>query len=235
QAQIQRISVDSDGAQANLGSHEASISADGSVVAFRSNASNLVADDTNGTSDIFVHDLNTGVVERVSLADDGSELTSPRYNNHIRTSISADGNRIAFQNYGISGFSYVLVRDRAAASTTIVLPIDRGDGNKEARQEPALSGSGQFVAFHSTLNFQDSLPVSARPIDDDNNQVHDIFVYDLDTQPVPPTERVSRDSNGVEGRGDSYSASLSNDGRWVAFYSMADSFTTDDNNVARGV
>ena len=235
QAQIQRISVDSDGVQANLGSHEASISADGSVVAFRSNASNLVADDTNGTSDIFVNDLSAGVVERVSLDEDGSELGNGQYNNSARTSISDDGNRIAFQNYSLSGFPYVLVRDRAAASTTIVLPIVGGEGDKEARQEPALSGSGQFVAFHSMLNFQSSLPVSARPIDDDNNGSHDIFVYDLDTQPTPPTERVSRDSNGVEGHGGSYSASLSNDGRWVAFYSVVDSFASDDNNLARDV
>ncbi len=235
QAQIQRISVDSSGAQANRDSYEASISGDGSVVAFRSNAGNLVADDTNGTSDIFVNDLNSGVVERVSLADDGTELTSPRYNNHIRTSISADGNRIAFQNYGLAGFSYVLVRDRAAATTTIVLPIDQGQGDKEARQEPALSDNGQIVAFHSQLNFQNALPVSARPIDDDYNASHDIFVYDLDTQPTPPTERISRDSAGVEGRGGSYSASLSNDGRWVAFQSAADSFASSDNNLVPDV
>ena len=237
QAQIQRISVDSSGAQANQDSYEAAINVDGSVIAFQSNASNLISDDTNNSGDIFVNDLNTGVVERVSLDEDGSELGNGQYNNSVRTSISDDGNRIAFQNYSLRGFSYVLVRDRTAATTTVVLPIAFVSNNpdREARQEPALSGDGRFVAFHSARNFQASLPESARPVDDDNNRSHDIFVYDLDTQPTPPTERVSRDSAGVEGRADSFSASLSNDGRQVVFYSAADDLVGADDNLARDV
>jgi len=233
-AQIQRISVADDDSQANHDSYEAAISADGSVIAFQSNASNLIGDDTNHSGDIFVNDLNNDVVERVSLDEDGSELGNGHYNNNIKTSISDDGNRVAFQNYSLRGFSYVLVRDRTAATTTVVLPIAFTTNNpdREARQEPALSGDGQLVAFYSRINFQGSLPESARPIDDDTASSHDVFVYDLDTQPVPPTERISRDSSGVEGQGDSYAASLSSTGRWVAFYSMADNFVETDINLA---
>jgi hypothetical protein len=53
---IARVSVDSDGAQANNSSFNPSLSADGRYIAFYSNASNLVADDTNGTPDIFIVD-----------------------------------------------------------------------------------------------------------------------------------------------------------------------------------
>ncbi len=49
------------------------ISADGRFVAFSSFASNLVAGDTNGTWDVFVHDRQTGTTERVSVASDGTE------------------------------------------------------------------------------------------------------------------------------------------------------------------
>src|SRR5262249_39632669 len=68
-----RVSVASDGSQANGESSLAGISANGRFVAFSSNASNLVADDTNGTSDVFVHDRQTGLTERVSVAFDGSQ------------------------------------------------------------------------------------------------------------------------------------------------------------------
>jgi hypothetical protein len=52
-----RVSVASSGAQGRFGSLFASLSADGQIVAFRSDASNLVLGDTNGSADIFVHDI----------------------------------------------------------------------------------------------------------------------------------------------------------------------------------
>ena len=63
-----RVSVASDGAQGNGGSAHPSISADGRYVAFQSDASNLVSGDTNGWSDIFVYDRQTGQTTRVSVA-----------------------------------------------------------------------------------------------------------------------------------------------------------------------
>ena len=235
-AQMVRISEAADGTEANDDSYEAAISFDGSVIAFQSNATNLVLDDTNNSGDIFVHDLNTDIVERVSLDQNGAEIGNGRFNNNVRTSISDDGNRIAFQSYGLTGYSFVLVRDRTLANTTVVLPPSSfRNQDREARQEPALSGDGQFVAFHSLVTFQNSEPVSARPIDDDLNGVHDIFVYDLNTQPVPQTDRISRDASGVEGRGDSYSPSVSDNGRFVAFDSVADNFIVNDNNVERDI
>jgi hypothetical protein len=73
-----RVSVDSSGAQANGKSGSPSMSPDGQFVAFESAADNLVANDTNDASDIFVYDLEAGVTKRRSLsasngqADDGS-------------------------------------------------------------------------------------------------------------------------------------------------------------------
>src|SRR5207302_5782749 len=49
------------------------LSADGRFVAFDSAATDLVAGDTNGVSDVFVHDRQTGTTERVSVASDGTQ------------------------------------------------------------------------------------------------------------------------------------------------------------------
>jgi hypothetical protein len=68
---IARVSVSSNGTQANGPSFSyssSSVSANGRYVVFESDASNLVAGDTNGVSDIFVHDRQTGQTTRVSVA-----------------------------------------------------------------------------------------------------------------------------------------------------------------------
>jgi hypothetical protein len=71
--QTLRVSLDSSGVEANDQSFYTAISANGQVVAFSSYATNLVAGDTNGTADIFVHDRLTGITERVSVDSSGAE------------------------------------------------------------------------------------------------------------------------------------------------------------------
>jgi hypothetical protein len=75
---IERVSIGTGGIQANNTSEAPAISADGRFVAFESGASNLVAGDTNGLGDVFVHDLATGVTERVSVGSkDKRRTTAP--------------------------------------------------------------------------------------------------------------------------------------------------------------
>src|SRR5690606_40951715 len=68
----ERVSVASDGTQGNANTSKAALSGDGRYVAFQSIATNLVPGDTNGATDVFVHDRLTGVTERVSVASDGA-------------------------------------------------------------------------------------------------------------------------------------------------------------------
>jgi Tol biopolymer transport system component len=68
------------------------ISANGNVVAFSSAAPNLVDGDANGTTDVFVRNLATGVVQRVSTRADGSQLSGPSY----AAAPSGDGRYVAF-------------------------------------------------------------------------------------------------------------------------------------------
>ena len=88
---IKRINVANEGAQANNNSEYSSISSDGRYITFESHATNLVDNDTNGTSDIFVHDRQMGTTERVSLASDGAQTNHHSY----KPSISGDGRYIA--------------------------------------------------------------------------------------------------------------------------------------------
>jgi hypothetical protein len=72
---IERVSRASDGTAGNGNSYNAVISADGRYVTFESDASNLVANDTNGVRDVFVHDTITHTTKRVSVDDAGNEAT----------------------------------------------------------------------------------------------------------------------------------------------------------------
>jgi Tol biopolymer transport system component len=89
-----RVSVNSDGEEGNGPSHVPSISADGRFVAFDSRATNLVSDDGNGRTDVFVHDAHTGETARVSVSSDFGEANG----NSLFPSISWTGRFVAFES-----------------------------------------------------------------------------------------------------------------------------------------
>ena len=92
--QTQRVSLGTGGTQANGSSDYPDLSADGRLVSFVSEASNLVPDDTNGADDAFVHDRQTGQTRRVSVATGGGQ------GNTISgfAAMSADGRQVVFQS-----------------------------------------------------------------------------------------------------------------------------------------
>ncbi len=90
----ERISVASDGTQADNKSSIGSLSFDGRYVAFSSFASNLVTNDTNDTSDIFVYDRQNNTMERISVADNETEGNNYSYH----PSISNDGRFVVFHS-----------------------------------------------------------------------------------------------------------------------------------------
>ncbi len=95
-----RVSVSSEGEQANGRSFECSVSGDGRYVAFWSWATNLVQGDTNGVADVFVYDRLTHQTTRVSVNSLGEQGNS----GSVRPSISADGRYVAFYS-GATNFS----------------------------------------------------------------------------------------------------------------------------------
>ena len=137
-----RVSVASDGAQANGHSHEPAVSGDCRYVAFTSLASNLVADDTNGTADVFVHDRTTHVTTRVSTMPGATQGTRAASS----PGVSGDGRLVVFDTAGNPqlGGTRVYVHDRTTGQTTeIAQPAGR------SLREPAISADGRYVAFMS--------------------------------------------------------------------------------------
>ena len=230
-AQVERISLADDGSQANAGSYRAAISDDGSVIAFQSNADNLVAADNNGWVDVFVRDLGAGSIEIASLQPDGSETQS--YSK--AASISGDGNLVVYESKpgGAAGVTSVSVFDRDAGTVDHILPnTQNGQPVRPlvARIEPAISGNGQFVAFRTRDKLQNLFPASIRPVADDLNLTFDVFIYDRQTLPTPVVQRVSRLSDDDELDADSRRPALSQDGRFVAFMTYSQLIPGDSNN-----
>ena len=114
------VSVDSSGNQANGEAFEPFISADGRHVAFHSTATNLVPGDTNGLGDIFVHDRQTGVTERVSVDSSGNQANGAAH----EPVLSGDGRNVAFHSSAsnlvagdTNGLLDAFVRDRQTGTT----------------------------------------------------------------------------------------------------------------------
>ncbi len=224
----ERVSVASDGTQGNRGSVEPSISADGRYVAFSSLANNLVSNDTNNWSDIFVHDRVTGQTTRVSVASDGTQGNRDSWS----PSISADGRYVAFYSYASNLVSNdtndycslpthcadVFVHDRVTGQTTRVSVASDGTQGNSRSDFPSISADGRYVAFES---------VASNLVGNDTNNKDDIFVHDRVTG---QTTRVSIASDGTQGNDLSSYSSISGDGRYVAFSSNANNLVSNDTN-----
>ncbi|MEH0447901.1 hypothetical protein QA811_30700 [Streptomyces sp. B21-102] len=217
---VTRISVDSAGGQANNASRNPSISADGRYVAFESVATNLVAGDTNRYRDVFVHDLQTGETTRVSVGRDGEQSDSESFH----PSISADGRFVAFDSpasnlvFGDTNDIHdVFVRDRQSAETTRVSVDSNGRQGDDISQVPSISADGRYVAFSSGAKTLALFP--------DNNRADDVFVHDGLTG---RTDRISVGPDGAEGNSASRTATISADGRYVAFESTASNLVAGD-------
>jgi Tol biopolymer transport system component len=91
----ERVSIETDGGQANDSSGSAVLSADGRFVAFSSNASNLVPGDTNGANDVFIRDRQAGTTKRVSIKTDSGQAND----SSGEPALSADGRFVAFTSH----------------------------------------------------------------------------------------------------------------------------------------
>ena len=219
----ERVNVDSSGNEANGFSAVGSISANGRFVAFTSWATNLVPGDTNvdtlgnPASDIFVHDRQTGTTERVSV--DSSETEANDFSHF--SSISADGRYVAFQSRAdnlAAGDPWrdhdIYVRDRQAGTTELV-SVGSGNWNEYGS---SISADGRYVAFFSG---------STKLVAGDTNGRPDVFVRDLVNK---TTERIRAECATFSCSFQS-TASISADGRYVAFESDASDLVAGDSDT----
>ncbi len=167
-----RISVSSKGAEANDHSYTPTISADGRFVAYLSGASNLVAGDTNGIPDIFVHDRVTGETQRVSVAVDGAQPD----NESDFPSISGDGRYVAFQSKAsnlvpgdTNNWTDVFLSDLQSGDFRLISFTFDGAQANWISDYPSVSQDGSFVAFRS---------LAKNLVPQDTNGKRDVFVCD---------------------------------------------------------
>jgi Tol biopolymer transport system component len=227
---IGRVSVASDGTQGNGLSNAPAISADGRYVTFTSNASNLVEGDTNGGTDIFVHDRVTGETQRVSVASDGTQGNGPEvWEVWIASSISADGRYVAFSSLAdnlvegdTNGAFDFFVYDRMTGETTRVsVASDGTQANGTCAFYalapifgPSISADGLYVAFSS----------NATNLVKGFTEYPDIYINAsiyVHNQVTGETTLVSVSSDGTQANGCSWLHAISADGRYVVFSSDA--------------
>ncbi|MGR8999097.1 MAG: TolB family protein, partial [Gammaproteobacteria bacterium] len=219
-----RVSVDSFGNQGNgYSGNYSAISADGRYVTFYSRASNLVTDDTNETSDIFVHDRNIGTTVRVSVNSEGNQANG----RSLKSAISENGRYVFFQSSAdnlvpddTNGADDIFVHDRDIHTTERVSVNSLGNqtGFDEDNGDVAISPDGRYVVFGSE---------SSNLVEGDTNGITDIFVHDRNTG---TTERVNLDSFGNQANLQGNFISISADGRYVSFGSFASNLVDGDTN-----
>jgi putative cell wall-binding protein len=201
------------GGNANRDALYPSISADGRLVAFDTYATNLITGDTNDHRDIYVHDRDTGNVECVSVSSAG---VLADYGG-LEPAFSANGRYVVFHSYATNlvpgdnnTWSDVFVYDRDLGVTERVSLTSTGQQGDWDSGPAAISGDGRYVIFAS---------MAENLVDDDDNEMQDMFVHDRVTH---ETERTSLSSAGEQANGPSTNRpAISEDGRYAAFMSSA--------------
>ena len=205
------VSVDSAGGPSNEASDSAWISGNGQHVAFASHASDLVAGDTNGASDVFVRNLLTNTTTRVSLTSAGAEVID---GDSFEPSISDDGSRVEFSSDStalvaadLNDAEDVFVRNRTANTTTRVSVATNGDETDFGAYEGVISGDGTMVAFTTDTGL----------VGTDVNDEDDVYRHTIATA---TTNRVSSGPTSAGGGG--YTPAVSDTGALIAFVSDYD-------------
>jgi hypothetical protein len=241
-----RISLGPSAAQANDGSFNPAISANGMYVAFQSSATNLVSGtDTNGTtSDIYVRAIGGTITTRISLHTSGTQGNAASYaprisdNGRYITYISSASNLV---DTDTNGTPDIFVRDRdtdangvydevgKVSTTRVSVDSSNVQSNGESSY-PSISSNGRYIVFESSAN---------NLVGTDTNGKPDIFLRDRDTDAdgtydeagQVATIRISVDSGNNEADSDSFAAtSISTDGRFVAFSSDSSNLVIGDTN-----
>ncbi|MFB7476061.1 TolB family protein [Kitasatospora sp. NPDC056184] len=212
-ARTARLSTGIGGAEPDHGSRATGLSADGRWAVFDSDATNLVPGDTNGTTDVFVRDLWTGGIERISLTSTGAQADDFSYEGEI----DALGRSVVFTSRAglvpedTNGTTDVYVRDLWTGGIEWI--TTGGPAQLEPDRyanEPSISADGRYVAFSST---RDDLAPGAGPYGTINIYVTDRWQH--------TTRLLTIGADGSPANRHSFWPVISADGGSVGFISRA--------------
>jgi len=234
-AGAQLVSKSTAGVQGDAASYEPTLSGDGSVVAFSTEATNLTGSViTTGNINVVRRDLinnNNTLVSTAKGTSGGGDFSSRR------PSLSEDGLRVAFWSYASdlvagdgNGMWDIFVYSHTADTRTRISLTSTGGERNQGNDSisglvtPTISGNGRYVAYSTT---------ATNVVPTDTNSFKDVFVVDTQTMAVV---RASTTSEGVQGNADSpiddgEPVAISYDGLWVAFSTNATNLGPDPDNV----
>ena len=204
---IDEVSLTPGGAAGNGNSDFPSISRDGSVVAFTSQASDLVADDNNGHGDVFVLDAATGEITLISRTAHGRAANDQSFDPQV----SANGRFVTYTTWasnlpgppGVNNGGLVYRYDIRTGSNQLVSHTPRGALPLKPAGSGDISSTGRFVVYFTR---------SHNMVAGDHNNTWDIFRWNARTD---TTKLVSKASDGGGANGPSIGASVSKDGSVV--------------------
>ena len=221
------ISLTDAGLPSNGSSGSSFVSGNGRFVAFVSDATNLVASDTNHTDDVFLRDRQAGTLVRASLSNTGAQVNQGCFT----PSVSDDGRFVVFDSPAsglvpgdTNGKQDIFLRDLQTSTTTRVNVSSTGVQGTMHTNGGKISADGRFVVFSST---------SSNLVPGDTNGFEDIFVRDIQ---AATTTRVNLGPGGVQGNNHSFIPRISADGRFIAFVSSATNLgPINDPSIADGM
>ncbi len=216
---VQLASTTRAGAAAKISSTTCSLSADGTLLLFASDASDLVNGDTNGASDLFLRNLTTGITTRITTGSSGAQLAAG--GNCLGTTMTPDGRVVAF-NSG-NGAGTVFVKNTQTGALTQVSPAIGSVPQVTGFFGGVLSDDGRSVVFMTVPAqlylgaYQYANAVPAR-----------LMLRDLNTSSLVtlPTD------NGNVANGEVVGSrfAISPDGTRIAFVSSSSTLASGDTN-----
>jgi len=210
------VSVATGGVQANDSADRGAISGDGRYVAFASSANNLVANDMNGVSDIFLHDTNTGITTRVSTAFGGGSANGAS----DAPMVSSDGRYVVFTSVASNliasdgnGVADVFLYDRIGA-TTIRASVANDETERGVTGYIDMTPDGRYVLLSSAAPYEVSDPAGVN-----------FYMRDISTG---TTTRIALGDGGTNISGAVFPSAISDDARSIVFESMVDGIVAGD-------
>lgn len=220
--QTERISVSSEEEEGNGISRNPSVSDDGRFVVFDSQSNNLVDNDNNNASDIFLRDRLLGETRRINIDNNNNEANG---DSEIPV-ISGNGSVVAFRSIASNlvendnnNVRDIFVKDLIDnISSRVSISSSGAEGDASTFSSPSIDASGRYIVFYSA---------ASNLVDNDINVAWDVFVHDRELQ---LTFLASVSGNGDHGNASSFVPAISAGGHYVVFGSVASNFVPVDNN-----